>query len=110
MTIDEAIKHAEEVMIVNLEKTKDRNASDPIAIECGECADEHRQLAEWLKELKTKREKLDKIAEYIDEMDLADMTRAEIEREIEGSSIEEIKDNMWQLYCLISDISFTLER
>jgi hypothetical protein len=52
MTIDEAIKHAEEVMIENLEKTKDRNASDPIAINCFECADEHRQLAEWLKDYK----------------------------------------------------------
>jgi hypothetical protein len=56
MTLDEAIKHAEEVMIENLEKTKDRNASDPIAINCFECADEHRQLAEWLKELKARRE------------------------------------------------------
>ena len=56
MTLDEAIKHAEEVMVENLEKTKDRNASDPIAISCGECADEHRQLAEWLKELKQLRE------------------------------------------------------
>lgn len=56
MTLDEAIKHAEEVMIENLEKTKDRNASDPIAINCFECAEEHRQLAEWLKELKQLRE------------------------------------------------------
>ena len=52
MTLDEAIKHAEEVMAENLEKTKGRNASDPIAINCFERADEHRQLAEWLKELK----------------------------------------------------------
>lgn len=58
----------------------------------------------------TDKEKLDKIAEYIDEMDLADMTRAEIERGIEGLSIEEIKDEVWHLYSLISDISFTLER
>ncbi len=56
MTLDEAIKHAEEVMAENLEKTKGRNASDPIAINCFECADEHRQLAEWLKELKAYRE------------------------------------------------------
>ena len=55
MTIDEAIQHCEEVMMENLEKTKDRNASDPIAINCGECAEEHRQLAEWLKELKAYR-------------------------------------------------------
>lgn len=56
MTLDEAIKHCEEVMMENLEKTKDRNASDPIAINCFECADEHRQLAEWLKELKAYKE------------------------------------------------------
>lgn len=52
MTLDEAILHAEEVMTENLEKTKGRNASDPIAINCFECADEHRQLAEWLKQLR----------------------------------------------------------
>lgn len=52
MTLDEAIRHAEEVMAENLEKTKDRKASDPIAINCFECADEHRQLAEWLKDYK----------------------------------------------------------
>lgn len=56
MTLDEAIKHEEEVMTENLEKTKDRNASDPIAINCFECAKEHRQLAGWLKELKQLRE------------------------------------------------------
>lgn len=52
MTLDEAIKHAEEVMVENLEKTKGKNASDPIGINCFECAKEHRQLAEWLKDYK----------------------------------------------------------
>ena len=56
MSIDEAIKHCEEVMVENLEKTKDRNSADPVAIQCFECADEHRQLAEWLKELKAIKE------------------------------------------------------
>lgn len=56
MTLDEAIKHAEEVAVENLEKTKSRNAGDPIAINCFECAEEHRQLAEWLKELKQLRD------------------------------------------------------
>lgn len=56
MTLDEAIIHAKEVMVENLEKTKGKNASDPIAINCFECAEEHRQLAEWLKELKQLRE------------------------------------------------------
>ena len=40
MTIDEAIKHCEEV-------------ADS---KCDECGAEHRQLAEWLKELKERRE------------------------------------------------------
>ena len=61
MTLDEAIKHAEKVMIENLDKTKGRNASDPIAINCFECAEEHRQLAEWLKELKQKRQAIEDI-------------------------------------------------
>jgi len=39
MTLDEAIQHAEEV-----------------AAECGSCADEHRQLAIWLRELKRRRD------------------------------------------------------
>ena len=34
MTLDEAIKHAEEVMVENIEKTKGKNASDPIAMNC----------------------------------------------------------------------------
>ena len=41
MTLDEAIKHAEEVA----EEKR-----------CEKCAKEHRQLAEWLKELKQLRE------------------------------------------------------
>lgn len=38
MTLDEAIKHAEDV-----------------ASECSACAEEHKQLALWLRELKTLR-------------------------------------------------------
>lgn len=56
MTLDEAIKHAEEVAE---EKRKDyeRACAYNISSEgCLECAEEHRQLAEWLKELKTLRE------------------------------------------------------
>lgn len=39
MTLDEAIKHCE-----------DKSAG------CSKCADEHKQLAEWLKELKSLRQ------------------------------------------------------
>lgn len=55
MSLDEAIQHEEKVAIEVLEKTEGRNASDPIAIKCGECAEKHRQLAEWLKELRAFR-------------------------------------------------------
>ena len=44
MTIDEAIKHAERVAEAN----KSAN--------CIECAEEHQQLADWLKELKAYKE------------------------------------------------------
>lgn len=61
MTIDEAIIHAEEVAN---EKERlgamgrgnpDKYAPSPE--QCFKCAKDHRQLAEWLKELKTLREK-----------------------------------------------------
>ena len=60
MTLDEAIKHAEEVAN---EKERlgamgrgnpDKFAPSPE--QCFKCAEEHRQLAEWLKELKAFRE------------------------------------------------------
>lgn len=43
MTLDEAIKHAEEV-------------ANDMELCCKECAEDHRQLAGWLKELKQYRE------------------------------------------------------
>jgi len=58
MTIDETIKHAEKVAEKNEENaswfwTKEGN---PNYEKCVECAKEHRQLAEWLRELKVHRE------------------------------------------------------
>ena len=50
MTLDNAIKHCEEVAI---EKCK---LSDSYSFEEHKCGEEHRQLAEWLKELKQLRE------------------------------------------------------
>lgn len=85
MTIDEAIKHCEEVMMENLEKTKDRNVSDPIAINCFECADEHRQLAEWLKELKSHREAWEKV---LDEM---------MDVPIPGQDAEYVYENIYDI-------------
>lgn len=58
MTLDEAIKHCEEV-VEELEKeaiwllSKEENLKYE---NCTECANEHKQLGEWLKELKQLRE------------------------------------------------------
>ena len=54
MTLDEAIKHAEEVAEAY---TKYNIYGDFES--CDECGKEHQQLAEWLKELKQLREQKD---------------------------------------------------
>ena len=62
MTLDEAIKHAEEVayqkdLESGFETDNERYAmTDKERTACKECADEHRQLAEWLRELKRLKE------------------------------------------------------
>jgi len=62
MTLDEAIKHCLEVA-ENNETQADKigrqligSAIDKYATDCRECAADHRQLAEWLRELKDLRE------------------------------------------------------
>ena len=50
MTIDEAIRHSEEVA-ERYERMEDSH-DDKLRDECLQCAADHRQLAEWLKELK----------------------------------------------------------
>ena len=63
MTIDEAIKHAEEVAekFESLHERYENMDEDRLLFrvkenECKNCAEEHRQLANWLKELKQLRE------------------------------------------------------
>lgn len=53
MTLDEAIKHCEEVAEDNERDGRLYADLDSYkASECVECASEHRQLAEWLKDYK----------------------------------------------------------
>ena len=60
MTIDEAIKHAEEVADLCEDSASRYDMTDSLeshmACKDGKCAEEHRQIAEWLKELKLYRE------------------------------------------------------
>ena len=74
MTLDEAIKHAEEVAEKKENLTKiykalneDRLNEDRLSFaEEEKCIEEHRQLAEWLKELKQLREQKPKTGRWID--------------------------------------------
>lgn len=68
MTLDEAIKHCEEVVEKNENKAQEWHKQTKNRVvnfcekaiqaenDCIECADEHKQLAEWLKELKQFKE------------------------------------------------------
>lgn len=79
MRIDEAIKHSEEVAIEQNKLCKryddasgySRSHNEAIrttdAKRCEECAAEHRQLAEWLKELQAHREAWEKLRTEIQE-------------------------------------------
>ena len=75
MTIDEAIRHCEEVAI------REKSAADgcrywtdgmgeETAKKCEKCAEEHQQLAEWLKELKAYSELIDKTEEALGRFEL----------------------------------------
>ena len=100
MTLEEAIRHAEEVVNDNEEdagkwtytineykKRDDWDHSHTInecakaLKKCKECAAEHRQLAEWLTELKEFRERNEKMCEVLSEK-LAYMNTCLNEREI----------------------------
>lgn len=76
MTIDEAIKHCEEVAEKHERHLKvyenigeDRPLFKEEENECKECAKEHRQLAEWLKELNKYREFADWLVQAVLEDD-----------------------------------------
>lgn len=56
----------------------------------------------------TAEEQIKRIAELMNELDLADITRAEFEEEILKQSINDIKDEMWRMYCFVSDVCYTL--
>ena len=65
MTIDEAIRHAEEVAEVQEKKARKLNdGTMSTRIKCEKCANEYRQLAEWLRELVHLRN----ITEYLRDM------------------------------------------
>ena len=86
MTLEEAIKHCEEVaeeldMKAGFETDNERYAmSESERKQCKECANEHRQLAEWLRELQIHR----KIHDVDSDLDICceDLTNNEEEQKI----------------------------
>lgn len=63
MTLDEAIKHCLKVA-ERYDRVEDSHADDGLKLECIQCAADHRQLAEWLTELKELRRLVDLVAKY----------------------------------------------
>lgn len=91
--LDEAIKHCEEAaekherhLKVYENMDEDRPLFKKEENECKECAEEHRQLAEWLKELKIHREIHDVLLQLLVDSDLdiccEDLTNNEEEQKI----------------------------
>ena len=81
MTLEEAIKHAEEIAeeqegrgycdrsVCVIMDENNHNCDECEVVKCRECAKEHRQLAEWLKDYKRLLGSIDaiksEIAEYL---------------------------------------------
>lgn len=69
MTLDEAIKHCEEVADVCKFEASKYDMTDAyeshVACQEGKCAKEHRQLVKWLKELRAYRKMYHK--EHVDD-------------------------------------------
>ena len=61
MTLEEAIKHCEEIAELKYDEGNEARLQeqDKYADECIACAAEHRQLAEWLRELKAVHDEID---------------------------------------------------
>ena len=76
LILDDAIKHCEEVAEAEEQKLKDWKGDYPHLKKidsCKECASEHRQLADWLRELKTYRAGVEKIKEQVNNYKGCDM-------------------------------------
>jgi len=60
MTIDQEIKHQEEISdrYARMSEYEENNGNDGIAKDCAQCAADHRQLAEWLTDYKELRNSL----------------------------------------------------
>lgn len=101
MTLDEAIKHCEEkAEELNKEVLKQANLCNAKEVaDCQECAKEHEQLAEWLKDYKRLLEEQRPQGEWIKKVDEAGFIShicSECGAEIE---VEDPKDDKFCFNC-----------
>ena len=91
MTLDEVIKHCEEVVDLCEDSVSKYDMTDALeshfACQDGECAEEHRQLAEWLRELKRLKEQ-EPCEDAISRQAVLDVIERE---EFKGDAISEIE-------------------
>ena len=115
MTLDKAIKRAEEVVEEQEKAAKEWHENQVRKCklirgtemdythenECKKCAEEHRQLAEWLKELKQLREQTrwipvsDRLPE---DRELA-LFSTKADRVFEGRYFDDDTDRQWYSFC-----------
>ena len=105
MTIDDAIKHAEEVAKANESWHEEYidTAFEQHALNCKKCAEDHRQLAEWLKELKYARVLLKAAHDLLHKCDESFYVLNVLEQTTVYDGVE------CDGYCLMEDIEEVME-
>lgn len=56
----------------------------------------------------TDKERIERITKMLNESGFDTYTQEELFKEIDNSTINEIKDYIWELYCFMSDVCETL--
>ena len=87
MTLNEAIRHAEEVAESKKAESEiaEIQGCDKYALKCEECAKEHRQLVEWLKDYKRLKEQ-EPSGDLISRQAAIDAANKVIERDTSGNN------------------------
>ena len=56
----------------------------------------------------TDTERIERITECMHKLQLAEMTRDELMQKVRGLNINEIEDEIWDMYCFVNDVCNTL--
>lgn len=103
MTIDDAIKHAEKIIKVNEKECNEYPDFAEYISNCKKCAEDHRQLAEWLKELKYARVLLKATHDLLSKCDESFYVLNVLEQTTVYDGVE------CDGYCLMEDIKEVME-